>query len=49
MASAININTGFIEAVELKGKTEILGVLWPVLGNKKLPKGFENIINYIVD
>jgi len=49
MASAININTGFIEAIELKGEGEILGVLWPVLGNKKLPNGFENIINYIVD
>ena len=49
MASAININTGFIEAIELKGEGEILGVLWPVLGNKKLPNGFENIVNYIVD
>jgi|TARA_B100001971_G_C18032692_1_gene453382 gamma-glutamyl-gamma-aminobutyrate hydrolase PuuD len=49
MASAINIETGFIEAIELKGKSEILGVLWPVFGNNKLPKGFENIVNYIVD
>tara|TARA_B110000014_G_C19865363_1_gene448142 strand:+ start:76 stop:645 length:570 start_codon:yes stop_codon:yes gene_type:complete len=49
MASAININTGFIEAIELKGKGEIIGVLWPVLGSKKLPNGFENIIKYIVD
>jgi len=48
-ASAININTGFIEAIEIKGKGNILGVLWPVLGETKLPKGFKNIIDYIVD
>ena len=49
MASAINIETGFIEALELKGEGEILAVLWSVFGNNELPKGFKNIVNYIVD
>ena len=45
----INHENGFIEAIELKGEEEILGVLWPVFAKDKLPKGFENIIKYIVD
>tara|TARA_Y100000814_G_C12187155_1_gene353426 strand:- start:96 stop:665 length:570 start_codon:yes stop_codon:yes gene_type:complete len=49
MVSAINHENGFIEAIELKGEEEILGVLWPVFAKDKLPKGFENIIKYIVD
>tara|TARA_B100000686_G_C16744463_1_gene948570 strand:+ start:974 stop:1588 length:615 start_codon:yes stop_codon:yes gene_type:complete len=49
MISAMNHEKGFIEAIEVKGEEEILGILWPLFGENKLPKGFENIVKYIVD
>ena len=49
LPSSINLESGCIEAIESEGKTNILGVLWPLLSGQKIPSRFENILSWISD
>ena len=49
LPSSINLESGCIEAIESEGKTNILGVLWPLLSGQKIPPRFENILSWISD
>ena len=49
LPSSINLESGCIEAIESEGKTNILGVLWPILSGQKIPSRFENILSWISD
>ncbi|MBM01462.1 MAG: hypothetical protein CL762_01925 [Chloroflexi bacterium] len=47
LLSAFNSGNGSIEALEMVGKWEIIGVIWPLFSSKKAPSGFENILSWI--
>ena len=47
LLSAFNAGNGSIEALEMVGEWEILGVIWPLFSSKKAPSGFENILSWI--
>ena len=49
LPSSINLNNGCIEAIELEGKGNIIGIIWPIFSSNKIPSRFENILSWISD
>jgi len=47
LLSGINAGNGSIEALEMVGEWEIMGIVWPIFSAKKAPSGFENILSWI--
>ena len=49
LPSSINLQSGCIEAIESQGEYNILGIIWPIFSNQKIPPRFENILRWISD
>ena len=49
LPSSINLQSGCIEAMESEGRGNILGIVWPIFSNQKIPSRFENILRWISD
>ena len=49
LPSSINLQSGCIEAIESEGEYNILGIIWPIFSNQKIPPRFENILRWISD
>ena len=49
LPSSINLQSGCIEDIESQGEYNILGIIWPIFSNQKIPPRFENILRWISD